>query len=248
MEHAAPGHGAGRDREGVRRHAPVLEPVRGVPAQDRRAGVHRVALGEAAEIDAHAFDAVRFRGPGTDLTIGLIPDGRWMCATNDTVTGIEHIPNLPTEEVYTSPDWRRTEGVVRSTMPLIAVGTRVDDLEVRFEQGKIVEVKASAGQGIIEQQIAMDEQAAFLGEVALVDGSSAVKETGLIFHDTLFDENATCHIAFGAGFPYALEGDGKLAIEYRATTDAPATKTTTARRGLGRRALAREVVCTICTL
>ena len=167
----------------------------------------------AAMLNERHFDAVRFRGPGTDLTVGLIPQARWDCATNRTVTGVEHIPNLPTEEVYTSPDWRRTEGVVRSTMPLIAVGSRVDDLEVRFEQGRIVEVKASTGQGIIEQQIAMDEQAAFLGEVALVDGSSAVKETGLIFHDTLFDENATCHIAFGAGFPYALEGDSTRSPE-----------------------------------
>ncbi len=127
-----------------------------------------------------------------------------------TEAGIEHIPNMPTEEVFTSPDWRRAEGVVRSTAPLLAAGTRVDDLEVRLEGGKIVDAKASAGADIIRHQLGVDEQAPFLGEVALVDGASAVKKTGLIFHDTLFDENATCHIAFGAGFPKALSGDAEL--------------------------------------
>jgi aminopeptidase len=162
----------------------------------------------ADALNTHAFDAVRFRGPGTDLTVGLIPGGRWGCATNKTVTGIEHIPNLPTEEVFTSPDWRRTDGHVRSTAPLLAAGTRVDDLEVRFENGKIVEVNAKTGADIIREQIGMDPQAPYLAEVALVDGASAVKKTGLIFHDTLFDENATCHIAYGRGFPTTLGEEG----------------------------------------
>jgi aminopeptidase len=171
--------------------------------------VHAAKLQSRADaLNAHAFDAVRFRGPGTDLTIGLIPDGRWMCATNETVTGIEHLPNLPTEEVFTSPDWRRAEGHVRSTAPLLAAGTRVEDLELRFEAGRIVEVDARTGADIVREQIGMDEQAAFLAEVALVDGTSAVKKTGLVFHDTLFDENATCHIAYGRGFPNALGPEG----------------------------------------
>jgi aminopeptidase len=170
---------------------------------------HSAELQARAEgMNARAFDAVRFRGPGTDLTIGLIPEGSWMCATNETVTGVEHIPNLPTEEVFTSPDWRRAEGHVRSTAPLLAAGTRVDDLELRFEAGKIVEVDARNGADIVREQIGMDDQAAFLAEVALVDGSSAVNKTGLVFHDTLFDENATCHIAYGRGFPTALGEEG----------------------------------------
>jgi aminopeptidase len=111
------------------------------------------------------FDAIRFRGPGTDLTLGLIPGSRWVCATNTTVTGVQHIPNVPTEEVFTSPDWRRAEGHVRATAPFLAV-------------------------------------------LALVDGSSPIRKTGLIFHDTLFDENATCHIAYGRGFPPALGDEG----------------------------------------
>jgi aminopeptidase len=170
---------------------------------------HSARLQERADaLMACGFDALRFRGPGTDLTIGLIPAGRWECAGETTVTGVEHIPNLPTEEVFTSPDWRRTEGTVRSTAPLLAAGTRVDDLELTFADGKIVDVRASAGADIIREQIATDAQAPYLGEVALVDGASAVKRTRLIFHDTLFDENATCHIAFGGGFPQTLaEGD-----------------------------------------
>jgi aminopeptidase len=172
-------------------------------------------IARARRLDEHGFDALRFRGPGTDLTIGLIPDGHWDCAGAETVTGISHIPNMPTEEVFASPDWRRTEGTVRSTAPLLAAGTRVDDLEVRFEDGKIVDVRASAGADIIRQQLATDEQAPFLGEVALVDGDSAVQRTGLVFHDTLFDENATCHIAFGSGFPGTLPDGDDLAAEER---------------------------------
>ena len=158
----------------------------------------------AQAMNEHAFDALRFQGPGTDLTVGLVPKGRWRCATFSTAKGIEHIPNLPTEEVFTSPDWRRAEGVVRSTYPLVTAGTRVSGLEVRLEGGKIVEVSAESGAEIIRQQLATDEQAPYLGEIALVDGSSPVKKAGLVFCDTLFDENATCHIAFGSGFPEAL--------------------------------------------
>lgn len=170
---------------------------------------HAAKLQSRAELlNERGFDAIRFRGPGTDLTVGLIRGARWDCAGNETITGIQHMPNLPTEEVFTSPDWRRTEGYVRSTAPLVAAGTRVDGLEVRFDGGKAVEVKATTGADIIRQQLAMDEQASYLAEIALVDGSSAVKKTGLVFHDTLFDENATCHIAYGRGFPHALGEEG----------------------------------------
>jgi aminopeptidase len=175
---------------------------------------HAARLGARAEsLNAAGFDAIRFRGPGTDLTIGLIPGGRWDCANAETAKGIPHVPNLPTEEVFTSPDWRRAEGTVRSTAPLLAAGTRVDDLKIRFAGGKIVDVDASAGADIIRQQLAADEQAPSLGELALVDGESAVKRTGLVFHDTLFDENTTCHIAFGSGFPQTVEGGDELSRE-----------------------------------
>ena len=164
----------------------------------------------AAALDERGFDAVRFRGPGTDLTVGLLPDSRWLCATFTTRDGVEHLPNIPTEEIFTSPDWRRTEGVVRSTYPLAVSGTVVNDLEVRFENGRIVDLRASSGEEVLQHQLETDEQAHFLGEVALVDGTSAVKRTGLVFRDTLFDENASCHIAYGNGLPMTVDGtDGK---------------------------------------
>jgi aminopeptidase len=161
----------------------------------------------AAGLNERAFDRIRFRGPGTDLTIGLLPASRWKSGSLETETGIEHVANMPTEEVFTSPDWRRAEGRVRSTAPLVTMGTRISDLEVRFEEGKIVEVNAAAGAEVIRQQLATDEQAPYLGEVALVDGSSPVKQTGLTFCDTLFDENATCHIAFGGAIKEAVAVD-----------------------------------------
>lgn len=170
----------------------------------------------ARGLNERALDAIRFRGPGTDLTVGLLQASRWGCATFETETGIEHIPNLPTEEVFTSPDWRRTEGTVRSTYPLIDSGTsvRVEGLEMRFENGRVVDARADQGIEIVLKQLEIDPQARFLGEVALVDGSSAVKKTGLVFGDTLFDENATCHIAYGMGLPMVVDGaDGKSAEE-----------------------------------
>lgn len=162
----------------------------------------------AEALDAAGYDAIRFRGPGTDLTVGLTPRSRWSCGSFSTETGIPHMPNLPTEEVFTTPDWRRTEGYVRSTAPLIAAGRRVTDLALRFEAGKVVEVTASSGAEVVREQLATDEQAPYLGEVALVDGSSAVRKTGLVFWDTLFDENAACHIAYGAGIQSAVRLEG----------------------------------------
>jgi aminopeptidase len=169
---------------------------------------HKEHLDERAGVlNAHGFDAVRFRGPGTDLTVGLLPISRWRSGTITTSWGRQHFPNMPTEEVFTTPDCRRTEGTVRSTRPLPLGGTVVEDLELTFENGRAVDVRASAGADAVRAQLGLDEGAPFLGEVALVDGSSRVGETGLVFHDVLFDENATCHIAYGAGLDFALEGD-----------------------------------------
>lgn len=157
-------------------------------------------------LNERRFDSIRFRGPGTDLTVGLLPGSRWSAASTETVWGREHIPNMPTEEVFTTPDYRRTEGTVRSTFPLAVGGTTVRDLELRFEGGRAVEVKASAGEDLIRQQLATDDSAPQLGEVALVDGESAVAKSGIIFFNTLFDENASCHIAYGSGLGFAVEG------------------------------------------
>jgi aminopeptidase len=166
----------------------------------------------AADLGERRFDAIRFRGPGTDLTVGLLPGSTWHCATFTTDQGIEHLPNIPTEEVFTSPDWRRTEGTVRATYPLVVpgVGALVRDLELRFEAGRVVDVSASEGEEVVRRQLAADPQAACLGEVALVDRASRVRETGIVYFDTLFDENATCHIAYGQGIPFTVPGaEGK---------------------------------------
>ena len=169
-----------------------------------------------AALDGHGFDAVRFRGPGTDLVVGLLDRSRWLCATFETQSGITHLPNLPTEEVFSTPDWRRTEGVVRSTYPLVVpgIGATVEGLELRFEGGKVVDVKAERdGADVIRTQLAQHPRAPFLGEIALVDGASRVRKSGLVFHNTLFDENATCHIAYGGGLPMAVEGANGLGEE-----------------------------------
>jgi aminopeptidase len=168
-------------------------------------------------LDRHGFDALRFTGPGTDLTVGLIAGARWTGGGLTTVGGVEHVPNLPTEEVFACPDWRRTEGTVRSTRPLQLGGTIARELEVRFEGGDAVEVRAAAGADAVEGQMAIDEFGRRLGEVALVDGESRVGQTGLTFYDTLFDENATCHIAYGAGITFGIDDvDGLSPDELRA--------------------------------
>jgi aminopeptidase len=162
------------------------------------------------QLDGRDFDSVRFRGPGTDLTIGLLPQARWVGGTLSTEWGQEYVANLPTEEVFTTPDWRRTEGTVRSTRPLELLGAMVRDLELRFEGGKIVEVSASEGADVVRSQLEVDEQAAYLGEVALVDGDSRVGQSGLTYFNTLYDENATCHIAYGTGFAFVAEGSEEM--------------------------------------
>jgi aminopeptidase len=153
------------------------------------------------------LDAIHYTGPGTDLTVGLLPNARWLCAKFETASGIEYVPNMPTEEVFTTPDCRRAEGVVKSTKPLALAGDVVQGLELTIENGKIVKVDADHGAELVSAQIGTDERAAYLGELALVDGTSRVGQTGLTFWDTLFDENATCHIAYGFGIMEAIDGD-----------------------------------------
>jgi len=174
-------------------------------------------IARSRQLDGHAFDAIRFHGPGTDLTVGLLPGARWLGGGGETVDGVFHIANLPTEEVFTAPDWRRTEGTVRSTRPLALAGMVVEGLEMRFEAGKAVEVRASVGADTVTAQMDSDEFGRALGEIALVDGESAVGKTGLTFFDTLFDENAACHIAYGAAVTFGIDGlDGLSPDELRA--------------------------------
>ena len=161
----------------------------------------------ASALTERRFDSLRYRGPGTDLIVGLLPSGRWTSGNFQTVFGHRHVSNLPTEEVFTSPDRRRADGKLRSTRPLQVSGTLVRDLELEFREGRIVEVRASSGADVIRGQVAIDDGAARLGEVSLVDGSSEVGKLGLTFYNTLFDENATCHIAYGDGFAFCVDDE-----------------------------------------
>jgi len=171
---------------------------------------HLARLVERARIlNERRFDHLRYRGPGTDLTIGLHADGRWQAA-DDESNGIRHVANMPTEEVFTTPDARRVEGTVRSTLPLQIQGTMVRGLEVRFDGGRAVEIHAETGEDFMRTHAATDDGSMRLGEVALVDGTSAVGETGLVFYDTLFDENASAHIALGAAIVQALPWAAEL--------------------------------------
>jgi aminopeptidase len=168
---------------------------------------HIAKLGErAAILNERAFDGVRFRGPGTDLFVGLIPRTRWTSGSEQTTTGVEMVVNMPTEEVFTTPHRLRTEGVVRSTMPLVVNGQIVRDLSVRFSAGRVTEVRATNGADVVREEMSIDEGGSYLGEVSIVDGDSAVGKTGIVFFDTLFDENAACHIAYGVGFSKLIEG------------------------------------------
>jgi aminopeptidase len=160
----------------------------------------------ATALDERGFRSIRFVGPGTDLRVGLPEGHRWLTGAEDTVDGIPHLVNVPTEEVFTTPDRRLTDGTVRSTFPLSLGGTIVHGLELRFERGKVVEIRAEAGDDAVRQEMTTDDGASYLGEVALVDGDSRVRKTGVVFFDTLFDENAACHVAWGQGIPGALRG------------------------------------------
>src|SRR6266571_5362000 len=162
--------------------------------------------GVASALNERRFDAIRYRGPGTDLTVGLLPSGNWMSAGKFTTAwGQPHVANLPTEEVFTSPDCRRTQGTIRSTRPLAVAGRIIEGLEVTFKDGRITEVRADGGgDALIRTQIATDPGAPYLGEIALVDKESRVGKVGIIFWNTLYDENATCHMAFGHGFDFTV--------------------------------------------
>jgi aminopeptidase len=158
-------------------------------------------VGVAERLTERGFDALRYRGDGTDLTVGLLAGMRWMCARFTTAEGITHMPNLPTEEVFTSPDPQRVDGHVRSTKPLVLIdGTVVRGLRVEFAGGRVTRLESSTGEDTMRTIIERDEGAARLGEVALVDGDGRIGALDTVFYDTLLDENAASHLALGRGF------------------------------------------------
>ncbi|MGH3003512.1 MAG: aminopeptidase [Gaiellaceae bacterium] len=176
------------------------------PVEAWRAHIARLQA-RAARLNELAFDAVRYRGPGTDFTVGLLREARWLSASFRTASGRQYVPNMPTEEVFTTPDSRRAEGTIASSRPLALMGDVVEGLRLTVSEGRIVKVEADHGAELVRAQIASDERAAYFGELALVDGTSRVGQTGITFFDTLFDENAACHIAYGFGIPEAFEGE-----------------------------------------
>ena len=159
----------------------------------------------ARRLTERRFDAVRFEGPGTDLKVGLFPGSNWIAARMTSVTGVEHHANLPSEEMFTTPDPARAEGTVTTTKPLDVAGTVIEGLEVTFEDGRVTKVKADSGADVLEGRISHDEGAHRLGEVALVDKDGRIAETGDVFFNTLLDENAASHIALGNGYPNGVD-------------------------------------------
>jgi aminopeptidase len=158
----------------------------------------------AAELTSRAYRAIRFQGPGTSLHVGL-PDGhRWVAAPNTTPGGIEFLANVPSEEMFTTPDWRTVTGHVRGTLPVSVRGVVVEGWEAEFDGGVGRLRGATRGGDALSAFLAMDAGAARLGEVALAPAASPLAAEGLIWHNALFDENQASHIAFGRGFPMTL--------------------------------------------
>jgi aminopeptidase len=166
----------------------------------------------AAKLTERRFDALRFQGPATDLTIGLLRGSRWHGARMTTADGIVHAPNLPTEEVFTTPDPARVDGVVHATKPLFVAGALIEGIRVEFRGGRAVSIDADQGADTLRALAARDEGAGRLGEVALVDREGRIGPLDTVFFDTLLDENAASHIALGQGFEFTVADSDHGAI------------------------------------
>jgi aminopeptidase len=164
-------------------------------------------------LNGQRFQALHYVGPGTDLTIGLADGHEWQGGASTAKNGVTCNPNIPTEEVFTTPHARRVDGRVASTKPLSYQGTLIDDIAVRFEGGRIIEAKASRGEEVLNKVLGTDDGARRLGEVALVPHSSPISKSGLLFFNTLFDENAACHIALGQCYSKCFVGGASLSPE-----------------------------------
>ncbi|GAB0118629.1 aminopeptidase [Acidisoma sp. 7E03] len=164
-------------------------------------------------LNERRYGALHFRGPGTDLTVGLADGHEWAGGSEMARNGITCNPNIPTEEVFTTPHAQRVEGHVRSTKPLSYQGTLIEDIAVRFEAGRIVEAKARTGEEVLKRVLETDAGAARLGEVALVPHSSPISKSGILFYNTLYDENAACHIALGQAYNKCIQNFEQMSEE-----------------------------------
>lgn len=167
----------------------------------------------AARLNNKRYSTLHFRGPGTDLRVGLSDGHLWLGGGTTAGNGRYCIPNMPTEEVFTTPHKDRVDGHVTSTKPLSHQGTMIDEISVRFQGGKIIEAHAAKGEQVLQRMIETDDGARRLGEVSLVPQSSPIASSGLLFNNTLFDENAACHIALGQSYSNCLEGGDKASPE-----------------------------------
>ena len=160
----------------------------------------------SAKLNDLRLDALRYEGPGTDLTVGLLPASRWISGQMTTIHGIVSTVNLPTEETFTAPDPLRVDGIVTATKPLLIPGAApIEGLRVRFERGRAVQIDADSGAEILRSMVAKDDGAARIGEVALVDRASRVGQTGSVFYSILLDENSACHLALGSAYPFSID-------------------------------------------
>lgn len=171
----------------------------------------------AAILNGHQFDKIRYRGPGTDLTLGLTDRARWVGGSVENDAGVEFVPNMPTEEVFVSPDWRRAEGRVRTSAPffLNSMGALVEGLEIEISDGTITGATADRGEEAVRAQFELIPRSRHLGEVAIVDADSAVARTNLVYRDMLFDENVGSHVAWGMGYTVGMDGSLDLSREQR---------------------------------
>jgi aminopeptidase len=180
------------------------------------AGLHR----RAAQLNEKRYSALQYRGPGTDFRLGLADDHLWLGGGTTAGNGFYCIPNMPTEEVFTTPHKDRADGTITATKPLSHQGTMIEGIQVRFEKGRIVEAHASRGQEVLQKLIDTDDGARRLGEVALVPHSSPIAASGMLFLNTLFDENAASHIALGQAYSSCLRDGDKLTPEQLAAKGA----------------------------
>ena len=169
----------------------------------------------ASALNGLKLKEVYFKGPGTDLKIGLSQKAIWEGGSSVTAKGIEFSPNIPTEEVFTAPDFRTTEGRVKITRPVLvpAIGKMIEGAWLEFKEGKLINYGAESGKDVLDQYLAIDPAAAYLGELALVDSNSPIFKSGKTFYNILFDENASCHIALGSAYPDCYEGGSNMSEE-----------------------------------
>ncbi|NTW01805.1 MAG: aminopeptidase [Oscillochloris sp.] len=167
----------------------------------------------SAYLNAKRYAALRYSGPGTNLTLGLADSHRWTSGQMRAENGVDFVANLPTEEVFSAPHRARVDGVVRASKPLNLNGSLIDDFSLTFREGRVVDVHADKGEDVLRRLIATDESAAHLGEVALVPESSPIAQSNRIFFNTLFDENAASHIALGRAYRFNVEGGVAMSSE-----------------------------------